>query len=552
MTTIYAIISLVIGLVLGLAIKHFLTPKNRLSKADFEELMLKNKSLETEKEKFLQDIESLNKNQGNLKEEIEAKNIEIRELSSNSAVLNNELKSSKERLDEISSTLKNLESEKENLQRRDQELNKLIAENNIKIDAQNKEIADKQNRLNSLEENLKAQADELLDIKQKYSAQLEQNKSLNEKLNTQKDEINDLGEKFTKEFENLANKILEEKSKKFSEQNQTNIKQILDPLKENIDSFKKKVEEVYNTESKERFSLSERVKELAQLNEQINQEAKNLTQALKGSVKQQGNWGEMILESILENSGLVRDREFFAQEFIRDEADKTVKDEDGRRMQPDVVVKLPDDREIVIDSKVSLVAYERYSNAEDVETQNNELDNHVNSIKAHINDLDLKNYQDHLKSLDFVMMFIPIEPAYIAAVQHDKELWEYAYRKRILLISPTNLIATLKLIADLWKREQQSQNALQIAERGAYLYDKFVGFVENFEKIGDTIERSQKSYQAALGQLKDGPGNLIRQAEMLRELGVKSKKTIPSSLSENSVDSDTDIEDWMLLENSDI
>jgi len=201
---------------------------------------------------------------------------------------------------------------------------------------------------------------------------------------------------------------------------------------------------------------------------------------------------------------------------------------------------------------VSLVAYERYSNAEDVETQNNELDNHVNSIKAHINDLDLKNYQDHLKSLDFVMMFIPIEPAYIAAVQHDKELWEYAYRKRILLISPTNLIATLKLIADLWKREQQSQNALQIAERGAYLYDKFVGFVENFEKIGDTIERSQKSYQAALGQLKDGPGNLIRQAEMLRELGVKSKKTIPSSLSENSVDSDTDIEDWMLLENSDI
>jgi len=292
---------------------------------------------------------------------------------------------------------------------------------------------------------------------------------------------------------------------------------------------------VYDKESKERFSLGEKIKDLVELNQKISEEANNLAKALKGSSKTQGDWGEMILENILEQSGLVKDREYFVQEFLKDEDGNFIKNPEGRKLQPDVIIRYPDDRKVIIDSKVSLTAYARYTNTEDPEQQQKAVREHVLSVRKHIDELSNKNYQDFTTTLDFVMMFVPNEPAYFLALQNDPELWDYAYRKRIILISPTNLIAALKLIADLWKREYQNRNALEIAERGAALYDKFVGFVDNLQNIGIHIEKTQKSYESAMSQLKDGRGNLIGQAEKLRTLGVKAKKRLPPSMVSNTL-----------------
>ena len=243
----------------------------------------------------------------------------------------------------------------------------------------------------------------------------------------------------------------------------------------------------------------------------------------------QGNWGEMILESILEKSGLKKGEEYYAQEFLVDENGNRIRNEQQSYMQPDIVVAYPGGRKIIIDSKVSLNAYVRYIEAETDDIRIVAEKEHVISIKQHIDELSRKAYQDYVESLDFVMMFIPTEPAYILAMQLDSSLWDYAYRKRILLISPTNLIASLKVVADLWKREYQSRNAIEIAKRGAALYDKFAGFVETLQDVGKNIERSQKAYDKAFSQLKEGNGNLIRQAEMLKELGVKAQKELPES-----------------------
>jgi DNA recombination protein RmuC len=279
-------------------------------------------------------------------------------------------------------------------------------------------------------------------------------------------------------------------------------------LGQNITAFKTKVEEVYDKESKERFSLGEKVKELAELNKVISQEAHNLTRALKGEAKTQGNWGEMILESILEKSGLVKGREYFMEYQLMD------------------VIKYPDNRSVIVDAKVSLNAFTRFIATTDVLEQKKEIDAHVAAVKAHILTLSSKGYDDYNKALDFVMMFVPSEPAYIAAMQADPALWNFAYEKRILLLSPTNLITSLKLIADLWKREYQNQNAQEIARRGALLYDKFVGFVENFNKVGAKIEEAAKVYQNAQGQLSNGSGNLLQQASELKNLGLKTKKNL--------------------------
>ena len=352
------------------------------------------------------------------------------------------------------------------------------------------------------------------------------NQYLQEKLDTQKNEIEEVRKQFNSEFEIIASKILEEKSSKFTRLNKENLDIILKPLGDNIDVFRKKVEEVYDKESKERFSLGKEVERLVLLNQKISEEANNLTNALKGNSKTQGDWGQMILENILEKSGLVRGREYYVQEFLKDENDNYLKNESGNRMQPDVIISYPDNRKVIIDSKVSLTAYSRFCSTEDAELQKSSLSEHLRSIRRHIDDLSRKNYQDFAPTLDFVMMFVPNEPAYLLAMQHDSELWHYAYNKRILLISPTNLIASLKLIVDLWKREYQSQNAQDIANRGATLYDKFVSFVENLSSVGANLDKAQKSYAEAFNQLKEGKGNLIGQAEKLKELGVKPKKRL--------------------------
>lgn len=354
-------------------------------------------------------------------------------------------------------------------------------------------------------------------------------KSKEELLKSQQEELQNTRQQLNKDFQVLANQILEEKTSRFTVTNRENMEAILKPLNEKLVEFKSKVEETYDKESKERFSLEARIRELVALNNQISTDANNLTKALKGNNKIQGNWGEMILESILEKSGLKKGEEYFVQETLKDELGNTLQNSEGNRMQPDIIVEYPGGRKIVIDSKVSLNAYVKYVESEDDTEKAVAEKEHLISIKQHIDELSRKSYQDYIDSLDFVMMFVPNEPAYILAMQLDSSLWDYAYRKRILLISPTNLIASLKVVADLWKREYQSRNALEIANRGAMLYDKFVGFVETLQDVGKNIERSQKSYDKAFLQLKEGNGNLIRQAEMLKELGIKSQKQLPNS-----------------------
>ncbi|HFK5552093.1 DNA recombination protein RmuC [Elizabethkingia anophelis] len=361
------------------------------------------------------------------------------------------------------------------------------------------------------------------------------NESLQKSLETQKEEITKIQEEAKLQFENLANKILEEKTEKFTTLNQNSLKTILEPFQDKIAELKNRVNEAYEKENKERFSLAEKVRELAELNQQISEDAKKLTRALKGESKTQGNWGEMILESILEKSGLVKGREYYLEHELRDENNKAIYSEfSGKKMRPDAVIKYPDERNVIIDSKVSLTAFTELVDETDSEIYTIKLNQHLSSIKNHIQQLSQKAYDDYGKSLDFVMMFIPSEPAYIAAMQADQNLWNYAYERRILLLNPSNLITSLKLIADLWKREYQNRNTMEIADRGAKLYDKFVGFVENLEKVGKGLDQAKNAYTDAYKQLSTGNDNLVIQTQKLRALGIKSKKELPQSLIENS------------------
>ncbi|MEO6190058.1 MAG: DNA recombination protein RmuC [Saprospiraceae bacterium] len=348
------------------------------------------------------------------------------------------------------------------------------------------------------------------------------NSFLQEKLNNQKSEIEEFRRSSHIEFQNMATKILDEKVSKFTQSNKENIDIILKPLGENLEQFKKKVEETYDIESKQRFSLEARVKELMEHSNRISHEANNLTNALKGQSKKQGNWGEVILESILEKSGLQKNREYQLQ--------ATITNDDDQMLRPDVLIFLPEERTIVIDSKVSLVSYDRYCSSELKEDQELHLAVHLKSIYNHIDELSKKRYDEVAKGLDFTMMFIPIEPAYLLAIQEDPELWSYAYNKRILLISPTNLITALKLVSDLWKRDQQSKNALEIAKQGERLYEKLVGFLDTMEDIERHISRTQETFVKAKRQLKEGKGNLIGQAIRLKNMGINSDKEIPGPM----------------------
>lgn len=375
--------------------------------------------------------------------------------------------------------------------------------------------------------NLQRQNVEYIRVNAELKAQVVAKEEL---LVTQQAELKETRSQLNKDFQVLANEILEEKTARFTQVNQTNMEAILKPLNERLVEFKVKVEETYDKESKQRFSLEERIKELVSLNSQISEDANNLTKALKGENKIQGNWGEMILESILEKSGLKKGVEYYTQEFLKDEDGNAIRNSQNQKMQPDVIIEYPGGRKVIVDSKVSLSAYVRYVEAETDDERIRAEKEHLVSIKQHIDELSNKAYQDYIESVDFVMMFIPNEPAYILAMKLDSNLWDYAYKRRILIINPTNLIASLRVVADLWKREAQSQNAQEIAERGAALYDKFAGFVDTLQEVGNNIGRSQKAYDKAFSQLSEGKGNLLRQAEMLKELGVKPQKELPKAI----------------------
>ncbi len=335
-------------------------------------------------------------------------------------------------------------------------------------------------------------------------------------------------DELSSQFKNLANEILEEKSKRFSEQNQQSLGQLLEPLKSRLQEFQGKVEQVYVQEGKDRSALAEQVRQLMELNKTVSQEANNLTKALKGSNKTQGNWGELILERVLETAGLRKGEEFDVQESHTTG--------DGKRLQPDVVLHLPEDRHLVIDAKATLVAYEDYASAEDDKHRDAALKRHLDAVRAHIKGLSDKNYQDlyGLKSLDFVLMFVPIEPAFMLAVTHDRDLFMDAWNKNVLLVSPSTLLFVVRTVASLWRQEAQNRNAQDIAKRGAELYDKLAGFVEDMESLGNRLSQAQKDYDGAINKLSTGRGNLIRQAEMLKKLGVKPNKALPTPMVEQA------------------
>jgi len=435
-----------------------------------------------------------------------------------------------------SKKLKNSETKISDLS---QQLSQELEKNALRLNEINdhiRDIAELKANNKSISENLSEQKEaynrqaklieelyEKIANKQTEASQLEaEKKFLNEKLTSQKAEFEELQKTAHLQFENIANKLFEEKSSKFTETNKTNIESLLNPLKEDINKFKTKVEDTYDKESKQRFSLEEKVKELIEQTNKVSAEANNLATALKGKPQKRGHWGEMILERILEASGLTKDREYFIQQSTRDEQ--------GNILRPDVTVNLPDERTVIIDSKVSLIAYDKFVATEDAEEQKKLLDEHLKSTLGHIDQLSAKRYDNLNASLDFTMMFVPVEPAYLLAIQGNPDLWAYAYEKRILLVSPTTLIACLKMFSDLWRREWQNKNAKQIVYAGEALYSKFVGFTQTFEEIGKSLNKSQDQYNKALGQLKDGRGNLIMQAIRLKDLGLKSDKKIPSNM----------------------
>lgn len=396
------------------------------------------------------------------------------------------------------------------------------------MDQLKQQFQQEKNQLEKNVENLSIEKDNLQKEKESLAIHLAKKENdfdnLLERNKEQKQELMEVQEKFTKEFELLANKILEEKTNKFTEQNKENMKTILNPLQEKIQLFEKKVEDTHKESIDYHAALRQQILGLKEMNEQMSKETINLTKALKGDSKMQGNWGELVLERVLEKSGLEKGREYEVQQSFTTE--------DGNRIQPDVIVNLPDGKKMVVDSKVSLTAYERFVNEDDDTLKANFLKEHVNSIKRHVEQLGDKNYQDiyHMESPDFVLLFIPIEPAFAIALHEDTTLYNKAFEKNIVIVTPSTLLATLRTIDSMWTNQKQQENAIEIARQAGALYDKFEGFVQDLIKIGKKMDEAKIEYGSAMNKLVDGKGNLVSSVERLKKMGAKAKKALPENI----------------------
>ena len=396
----------------------------------------------------------------------------------------------------------------------------------------NYRVSDLEQRLFAMEDQknqLQAEKERLGNQIVRYEADMENLQLKNEE---QKEEVEKIQEKFTKEFENLANKILDEKSTKFTEQNQLNIRNILNPLQEKILLFEKKVEESQKENISIHSALKEQLLNLQSQNLKITQEAENLTKALKGDSKMQGNWGELVLERVLEKSGLEKDREYSVQQSF------TLAD--GTRVLPDVIIHLPDGKKMVVDSKVSLTDYERFVNSDDEVLKDRFLKDHVNSLNKHVDQLSAKKYEDlyEMESPDFVLMFIPIEPAFAIALNSDNSLYNKAFEKNIVIVTPSTLLATLRTIDSMWNNEKQQRNAIEIARQAGALYDKFEGFVGDLTKVGKKMDEAKSEYKGAMNKLVEGRGNIINSIEKLKKMGAKTKKSLPESVLKRATEDD--------------
>ena len=478
------LLGLILGIVIGAVLVYFFLKSSQVSRTLFDEIQ-----------------------QNFLKKEMEFINAEkkIVELSTEIQQEKNFSANQIEKLNSIENQLVKISTEKDIQNQQltsQQEVNQLLQQDISNLNKKNQEYFAKISELTAENKNL--------------AISMEEQKNITQKLQ----------EESKIHFENLANKILEEKTEKFTLTNKENLDHILKPLGENLESFKKKIDEVYQNEARERFSLNNTIKIMMEQSNKISQEANNLATALKGQSKIQGDWGEMILERILENSGLTNGREYFTQ--------MNIKTEEGENQRPDFVLQLPKNQKVIIDSKVSLNSYEKMISAESVEEQKKFLDLHILAVKNHINSLANKQYHKLDQSLDFTIMFVPIESAFLVAMQHDAGLWNYAYNKQVIILSPTNLIAYLKLISEVWNKADQNQNAEKIAKQAGDLYDKFEGFVSDLLKVGKKMDDAKSDYENAMKKLSYGHGNLVRRVENLKKLGITTNKSLPENLVERS------------------
>ena len=468
---------------------------------------------------------------------LKSDNLNANSLISELRIQSNDLQNKNAQLDERAARIPEMQSAIETANETLQQLDKTLGDLREKFGAAESKVTDQTAHIATIKlekENLETLRDQLIAEQQNLKTLTSK---LESELNSERTQtaeklalLQNAEEQLSNRFKALANEILDDKSKKFTDQNQTNINQLLEPLKVKITEFQSKVQEVYFQEGKDRSALAEQVKNLTEMNKQLSNDALNLTSALKGQSKAQGNWGELILERVLEASGLRKGHEYQVQEsHTRD---------DNSRAQPDVVIHLPEGRHLIVDAKVSLTAYETHANGESEIERDSALKRHIDSVRSHIKGLSEKNYQQlyGVQSLDFVLMFIPVEPAFMLAISHDSNMWQDAWKKNVLLVSPSTLLFVVRTVAHLWRQEQQNRNAQDIATRGAALYDKLHGFVVDFEKVGERLKLATASYENAHGKLTTGGGNVIRQAEMLKELGIKPTKQLPKHL----IDTDSD------------